>query len=124
MFFRGEIASLASASNLELTSANAAGFLRNSLVTKSSTELRGGRSGKVPSPAGQFVSSMCRTTRPARTGIRLFPRSQACRSVSHAAYCVPSVPSIIPRNKRQQIVTSENQVYLRKEWRQVPACQT
>ena len=56
MFFRGEIASLASASNLELTSANAAGFLRNSLVTKSSTELRGWpiRQGAWPRGAVRF----------------------------------------------------------------------
>jgi len=46
--FAGRSASLESASNLELTLANTVGFPRSSLVTKSSTELRGGRSGEVP----------------------------------------------------------------------------
>jgi hypothetical protein len=110
MLFRGEIASLESASNLELTLANTVGFPRSSLVTKSSTELRGGRSGEVPSPRGSsFRVCAERRTRRARIGIRFFPRSQACRGVSHAAYCIPSVPSIIPGNKRKQIVASENQ---------------
>jgi len=45
------------------------------------------------------------------------PEVNCGRAFWYVAKRVPCAPSIIPRDKRKQIVTSEHQVYLRKEGR-------